>query len=139
MKNIKRIGYKTLQDYIKILKQQNRILKKLGIKSEFRITLPIKVDMDNKEILKHREEIICLRDKEINTLKSRNQLLEDVNTNFINHNNELRQMSKALKSRNKELASALRQLLADCEGYLDIEATGTKKQVLEVLSKESES
>ena len=34
------ISYKTLRDFVKILKQQNKILKKHNIKAKFTITLP---------------------------------------------------------------------------------------------------
>ena len=39
--SIKPISYKTLRGFIKILKQQNKILKKHNIKAKFDIILPI--------------------------------------------------------------------------------------------------
>lgn len=38
----KRVGYKSLRGFIRILKQQNNKLKKLGCIVEFSIKLPIK-------------------------------------------------------------------------------------------------
>ena len=37
-----RIGYKTLRGFIKMIRQQNKILKKLGVSVQFSIILPIK-------------------------------------------------------------------------------------------------
>lgn len=39
--NIERIGYKTLKEFIKLLKKQNKLLKKLECQVTFTITLPI--------------------------------------------------------------------------------------------------
>lgn len=39
--SIRRIEYKTLRGFIKILKQQNKTLKKHNIKAKFEITLPV--------------------------------------------------------------------------------------------------
>ncbi len=38
---IETAGYKTLRDFIKMLKRQNRVCKKLGISCKFVIMLPI--------------------------------------------------------------------------------------------------
>jgi hypothetical protein len=38
---VHKIGYRTIGEFIKLLKQQNRSLKKLGVRSTFTITLPI--------------------------------------------------------------------------------------------------
>lgn len=40
--NVKRIGYKSLRGFIKILKQQNKKLKQLNCRVQFTIELPIK-------------------------------------------------------------------------------------------------
>lgn len=39
--SVKPISYKTLRGFIKILKQQNKMLKKHNIKAKFTITLPV--------------------------------------------------------------------------------------------------
>ncbi len=39
---IKKIGYKSLRGFIKIIKSQNKKLKKMGYSVQFTINLPIK-------------------------------------------------------------------------------------------------
>jgi len=39
---IKKIGYKSLRGFIKMIKAQNKSLNKMGCKATFTITLPIK-------------------------------------------------------------------------------------------------
>lgn len=39
---IKRVGYKTLRGFIRMIKAQNKKVKKFGVKVRFTIDLPIK-------------------------------------------------------------------------------------------------
>lgn len=41
-KKEQRIGYTTLNGFIRILKKQNKILKSLGMRAKFEIELPIR-------------------------------------------------------------------------------------------------
>lgn len=58
MSKTKRVGYKTLRQFYKILKNQNKICKKSGLRLKFTIELPLKHQTAGLDIVRKLSTIV---------------------------------------------------------------------------------